>query len=73
MKKEMTQKIVDTPAYCLEVLVKDCVIDDLYHIQFVRSVKSDNGDIESASTYEYFLTSEQIAILSNSLLKFLDE
>jgi len=72
MKKEMTQKIIDTPAYSLEVSAKDCVIDDLYHMQFVCGIKRD-GDIEMKSTYEYFLTSEQIALLSNSLLKFLDE
>jgi hypothetical protein len=60
--------IKDDAAFKLRVQVKPCVVPkDLNALYFVQEVLGDDDEIVHSSTYEFFLTNEEIAKLCEGL------
>jgi hypothetical protein len=64
--KEFTLK--QLVGYELKVKSKKCIRpEDLNHIEFVQETKNDKGEIVDTSTYEFFLTNDEVQNLTKSL------
>ena len=60
--------IKDDAAFKLRVQVKPCVVPkDLNAVYFVQEVLGEDDEIVHSSTYEFFLTNEEIAKLCKGL------
>jgi hypothetical protein len=60
--------IKDDAAFKLRVQVKPCVVPkDLNAVYFVQEVLGEDEEIVHSSTYEFFLTNEEIAKLCEGL------
>ena len=60
--------IKDDAAFKLRVQVKPCAVPkDLNALYFVQEVLGDDDEIVHSSTYEFFLTNDEIAKLCEGL------
>lgn len=58
----------DQPGFKLRVSVSDCVApSDLKHLVFTGEQYNDQGEKMQESSYNFFLTQEQVADLSENL------
>ncbi len=61
--------VKDTPGYRLRIERKKCLRPtDLNHVQFIQEVKDNQGEVDFSSTYEFFLTDEEINNLAKELI-----
>ena len=61
--------IKDTPGFKLSVKSWKCVRpDDLNALEFVQETKNSAGEIDMSSTYQFFMTDEEVVDLCNGLL-----
>jgi hypothetical protein len=66
--KEFTVK--ETPGFNLRVKSWKCLNPaDLNALEFIQECKNDNGEIIFCSTYNFFMTDEEIKNLCKGLLK----
>jgi hypothetical protein len=64
--KEVTLKKL--AGYELKVKSKKCLRpEDLNHIEFVQETKNDKGEVVDTSTYEFFLTNDEVQNLTKNL------
>lgn len=57
-------------AYRLKVTKHQCKAPaDLLQVCFIRELKDMNGDVESSSAYEFFMTQEQLNTLAQGLIE----
>lgn len=62
--------VKDTSGYRLRVESKKCLRPtDLNHILFIQEVKNNKGEVDLSSTYEFFLTDEEVNYLARELSK----
>ncbi len=65
--KEFTIK--DTPGFRLRVKSWKCVNPaSLNAIEFIQECKDKNGEVDMASTYQFFMNDEELKILAQSLV-----
>ena len=61
--------IKDTPGFRLRVKSWKCVNPtELNAIEFIQECKNINGEIGMTSTYQFFMTDEELKILAQSLV-----
>ena len=61
--------IKDTPGFRLRVKSWKCVNPtELNAIEFIQECKNINGEIDMSSTYQFFMTDEELKILAQSLV-----
>jgi hypothetical protein len=61
--------IKDTPGFRLRVKSWKCVNPtELNAIEFIQECKNINGEIDMTSTYQFFMTDEELKILAQSLV-----
>jgi hypothetical protein len=66
--KEFTVK--ENKGFRLRVLSNKCLRPaDLNQIQFIQECFDKNGDVDFSSTYQFFLTDDEIKVLTSELLK----
>lgn len=60
----------ETAGYRLRVTKHQCKAPaDLLQVCFIRELKDMNGDVKSSSTYEFFMTQEQLNTLAQGLIE----
>lgn len=65
--KEFTVK--EDAGFRLRVKSWKCVAPvDLNCVEFVQECKSNEGEVQSSSTYQFFMTDKEIAYLAQNLL-----
>lgn len=67
----MTETIVkDTPGFQLRVKKWECVSPKgMYAVHFIQALKDRDGNIETESTYEFFMDYEEMKTLAGAILK----
>ncbi len=61
--------VKDTPGFRLSVKSWKCVRpNDLNALEFVQESKNSDGEIALSSTYQFFMTDEEVVDLCNGLL-----
>lgn len=61
--------IKDTPGFKLSVKSWKCKRpDDLNALEFIQETKNSAGEIDLSSTYQFFMTDEEVVDLCNGLL-----
>jgi len=61
--------VKDTPGFRLSVKSWKCVKpNDLNALEFVQETKNSNGEVDMSSTYQFFMTDEEVVDLCNGLL-----
>ena len=61
--------IKDTPGFRLRVKSWKCVNPtELNAIEFIQECKNINGEVDMTSTYQFFMTDEELKILAQSLV-----
>ena len=61
--------IKDTAGFRLRVKSWKCVNPtELNAIEFIQECKNINGEIDMSSTYQFFMTDEELKILAQSLV-----
>ena len=61
--------VKDTPAFKLSVKSWKCLNPtDLNALEFVQESKNSDGEIALSSTYQFFMTDEEVVDLCNGLL-----
>jgi len=61
--------IKDTAGFRLRVKSWKCVDPtELNAIEFIQECKNINGEIDMSSTYQFFMTDEELKILAQSLV-----
>jgi hypothetical protein len=61
--------VKDTPGFRLSVKSWKCVRpNDLNALEFVQESKNPDGEIALSSTYQFFMTDEEVVDLCNGLL-----
>ena len=61
--------IKEKPGFRLRVRSWKCVRPaDLNSIEFIQEMLKDNGDVQDTSTYNFFMTDEEIKILCKNLV-----
>lgn len=64
--KEFTVK--ENQAFRLRVKSKKCLSPDtLNKIEFIQECKDKNGDVDFTSTYQFFMTDEEMSTLAQGL------
>jgi len=59
----------ETPAYRLRVTKHECKApQDLLQVCFIRELKDMSGHIESSSTYEFFMTQDELNFMAKGLM-----
>jgi len=62
--------IKDTPGFKLSVKSWKCLNpNDLNALEFVQETKNSNGEVDLSSTYQFFMTDEEVVDLCNGLLE----
>lgn len=62
--------IKDTPGFRLSVKSWKCTRPtDLNALEFIQETKNSTGELDSSSTYQFFMTNEEVVDLCNGLLK----
>jgi len=61
--------VKDTPGFRLSVKSWKCVNpDDLNALEFVQETKNSAGEVDMSSTYQFFMTDDEVVDLCNGLL-----
>jgi hypothetical protein len=61
--------VKDTPGFRLSVKSWKCVRpNDLNALEFVQETKNSAGEVDMSSTYQFFMTDEEVVDLCNGLL-----
>jgi len=61
--------VKDTPGFRLSVKSWKCVNpNNLNALEFVQETKTSTGEIDMSSTYQFFMTDEEVVDLCNGLL-----
>jgi hypothetical protein len=61
--------VKDTPGFRLSVKSWKCLNpNDLNALEFVQETKNSAGEIDMSSTYQFFMTDEEVVDLCNGLL-----
>ena len=61
--------IKDTPGFRLSVKSWKCVRpNDLNALEFIQETKTSTGEVDMSSTYQFFMTDEEVVDLCNGLL-----
>jgi hypothetical protein len=61
--------IKDTPSFRLSVKSWKCANpNDLNALEFVQETKASTGEVDMSSTYQFFMTDEEVVDLCNGLL-----
>jgi hypothetical protein len=61
--------IKDTPGFRLSVKSWKCVSPtDLNALEFVQETKTSTGEVDMSSTYQFFMTDDEVVDLCNGLL-----
>lgn len=65
----MIEKLItDQPAWKLRLKVNDCLRpENLKHITLTGEQYNDEGELTTSSTYDFFLTSDEVSNLSTTL------
>jgi hypothetical protein len=62
--------IKDSAAFRLRVKMWKCLTpSDLNSIEFIQECKDENGEVNFSSTYNYFLTDEDIKVMVDGFSK----
>ena len=60
--------VKDETAYKLSIKSKKCLRpNDLNHLEFIQECKNKDGEVDFTSTYQFFLTDDEIKILARGL------
>lgn len=61
--------IKDTPGFRLRVKSWKCVNPaELNALEFIQECKNINGEVDMTSTYQFFMTDDELKILAQSLV-----
>jgi hypothetical protein len=61
--------VKDTPGFRLSVKSWKCVRpDDLNALEFLQEMKNITGEVDMSSTYQFFMTDDEVVDLCNGLL-----
>jgi len=61
--------VKDTPGFRLRVKSWKCVNpNDLNALEFIQETKTSTGEVDMSSTYQFFMTDEEVVDLCNGLL-----
>lgn len=61
--------IKDTPGFRLRVKSWKCVNPaELNALEFIQECKNINGEVDMTSTYQFFMTDDELKILAQSLI-----
>jgi hypothetical protein len=61
--------VKDTPGFRLSVKSWKCVRpNDLNALEFVQETKNSAGEVDMSSTYQFFMTDDEVVDLCNGLL-----
>ena len=61
--------VKDTPGFKLSVKSWKCVRpNDLNALEFVQETKNSAGEVDMSSTYQFFMTDDEVVDLCNGLL-----
>jgi hypothetical protein len=61
--------VKDTPGFRLSVKSWKCVNpNDLNALEFVQETKNSDGEVDMSSTYQFFMTDDEVVDLCNGLL-----
>ena len=61
--------IKDTPGFKLSVKSWKCLSpNDLNALEFLQETKNSAGEVDMSSTYQFFMTDEEVVDLCNGLL-----
>jgi hypothetical protein len=61
--------IKDTPGFRLRVKSWKCVNPaTLNAIEFIQECKDKDGEVDLSSTYQFFMTDDELKLLANSLV-----
>jgi hypothetical protein len=61
--------VKDTPGFRLSVKSWKCVNpNNLNALEFVQETKTSTGEVDMSSTYQFFMTDEEVVDLCNGLL-----
>jgi hypothetical protein len=59
----------ETSGYRLRVTKHECKVPvGLLQVCFIRELKNMSGDVEDSSTYEFFMTQEELNALAKGLI-----
>lgn len=62
--------VKESEAFRLRVESWKCLMpNDLNAIEFIQESKNKKGEVESSSTYQFFMTDKELKILAEGLLK----
>lgn len=62
--------IKDTPGFRLSVKSWKCIRPtDLNALEFIQETKNSTGELDLSSTYQFFMTNEEVVDLCKGLLK----
>lgn len=60
--------VKETAGFRLRVTQKRCLLPtDLYSLDFIQEIKNDKGEVTTSSTYNFFMTDEEIKTLCDNL------
>jgi len=66
----METVIKESAAYRLRIKKNPCLRPEgLNNLEFVQEMLNDKGEVDSTSTYQFFLTDNEIKILCEKLVK----
>jgi hypothetical protein len=61
--------ITDTPGFKLSVKSWKCARpNELNALEFIQETKNNEGEVDLTSTYQFFMTDEEVVDLCNNLL-----
>ena len=59
--------VKETAGFRLRVTQKRCLLPtDLYSLDFIQEIKNDKGEVTTSSTYNFFMTDEEIKTLCDN-------
>jgi hypothetical protein len=60
--------VKETAGFRLRVTQKRCLLPtDLYSLDFIQEIKNDKDEVTTSSTYNFFMTDEEIKTLCDNL------
>lgn len=66
--------VKDSPGFRLKIKIWKCTRpSDINSIEFIQETKNGDGDVDMSSTYNFFMTDEEIKVLTNGLLTSIRE
>jgi hypothetical protein len=62
--------IKDSPSFQLKIKKQECLFPkDLYAVNFIRCTKDKDGNIDSESTYEFFMDYKDLTKVAAALIE----